>query len=62
MINTLKTLDHKDILVRAAKTALAAVLATLTTTHLSYNKQGLVALGSAVVTALLNYALQLTRS
>lgn len=52
-------LNHKDVLIRASKTALAAVLATLATTHLPYNKQGLVALGSAVVTALLNYAIQL---
>lgn len=59
MLNKLKALDHSDVLVRALKTALAAILATLATTHLSYDKQGLVALGSAVVTALLNYAIQL---
>lgn len=61
-IQTLKKLDHKDVLTRALKTALAAALTTLLATGVSYDQKGLIALGSAVVTALINYAIQLLKA
>lgn len=57
----LKALDHKDVLTRALKTALAAALTTLLTTGVSYDQKGLITLGSAVVTAVINYVIQLLR-
>jgi hypothetical protein len=60
-LSKLTSLDHKDVLVRALKTAVAAFVATLLITSQPYSKQALIAATSAAATALLNYTLQLTK-
>ena len=54
----LKNLNHKDIFIRASKTALATFVATVIATNQPYSKQALVAAVSAAGTAVLNYILQ----
>lgn len=51
-------LDHKDVLVRTAKTAVAAFLAAWALSGNTLNKDALVTAGTAAITAVVNYIIQ----
>jgi len=57
----LANLDHLDVWVRAAKTAVVAFAAAWALSGNSVSKDALVAAGSAAGTAVLNYLLQVAR-
>ena len=57
----LNNLDHKDVWVRALKTAAVAFLSAWGLTGNSISKDAIVSAGAAAGTALLNYLLQVVR-
>lgn len=58
MVETIKSLDWKDIIVRSVKTFVAAFVPTWALTNYSFEKGAIIGAGAAGVTALLNFVLE----
>lgn len=56
------SLDHKDVWIKAAKTAVQAGVAAFLLSPDPSSKDALVAVGAAVVSAVWNYVLQVVKS